>query len=202
MIHVILFRAGEAVTEEIALCKACIVSLLGFFWTTDIICLPIRIPYCSCPWIGKCGIAGCGAGFQSRVCLWRGISSVLLPTDIHDDAVREHFGVCGDVVGVRVVRDRRTGLGKGFGYVLFEVGVNSLLQHTGGSSKPELGLPLEHYYSLFSYFLGFVCTMLNGGVVAYGESSLEDGFCGSRYKQNCFRFCTRWSERSDFKVKT
>ncbi|NWV07508.1 RBM34 protein, partial [Ptilonorhynchus violaceus] len=43
-----------------------------------------------------------------------------LSYDIHDDAVREHFHVCGDVVGVRVVRDRMTGLGKGFGYVLFE----------------------------------------------------------------------------------
>ncbi|NWI86386.1 RBM34 protein, partial [Pitta sordida] len=43
-----------------------------------------------------------------------------LPYDIHDDAVREHFHVCGDVVGVRIVRDRKTGLGKGFGYVLFE----------------------------------------------------------------------------------
>ncbi|NWV73719.1 RBM34 protein, partial [Dasyornis broadbenti] len=43
-----------------------------------------------------------------------------LSYDIRDDAVREHFRVCGDVVGVRVVRDRRTGLGKGFGYVLFE----------------------------------------------------------------------------------
>ncbi|NWX29519.1 RBM34 protein, partial [Notiomystis cincta] len=42
-----------------------------------------------------------------------------LSYDICDDAVREHFGVCGDVVAVRVVRDRRTGLGKGFGYVLF-----------------------------------------------------------------------------------
>ncbi|NXX35736.1 RBM34 protein, partial [Nicator chloris] len=40
--------------------------------------------------------------------------------DIRDDAVREHFRVCGDIVGVRVVRDSRTGLGKGFGYVLFE----------------------------------------------------------------------------------
>ncbi|NXY04256.1 RBM34 protein, partial [Pteruthius melanotis] len=43
-----------------------------------------------------------------------------LSYDIRDDAVREHFHVCGDVVGVRVVRDRSTGLGKGFGYVLFE----------------------------------------------------------------------------------
>ncbi|NXM22558.1 RBM34 protein, partial [Ploceus nigricollis] len=43
-----------------------------------------------------------------------------LSYDIRDDAVREHFQVCGDIVGVRVVRDRSTGLGKGFGYVLFE----------------------------------------------------------------------------------
>ncbi|NXV09858.1 RBM34 protein, partial [Cettia cetti] len=43
-----------------------------------------------------------------------------LSYDIRDDAVREHFHVCGDILGVRVVRDRRTGLGKGFGYVLFE----------------------------------------------------------------------------------
>ncbi|NWU96238.1 RBM34 protein, partial [Upupa epops] len=42
-----------------------------------------------------------------------------LPYDITDDAVREHFSVCGDIVAVRVVRDRKTGLGKGFGYVLF-----------------------------------------------------------------------------------
>ncbi|KFV94613.1 RNA-binding protein 34, partial [Eurypyga helias] len=43
-----------------------------------------------------------------------------LSYDISDDAVREHFSVCGAVVAVRVVRDRQTGLGKGFGYVLFE----------------------------------------------------------------------------------
>ncbi|NWV59963.1 RBM34 protein, partial [Malurus elegans] len=43
-----------------------------------------------------------------------------LSYDIRDDAVREHFHDCGGIVGVRVVRDRRTGLGKGFGYVLFE----------------------------------------------------------------------------------
>ncbi|NXJ59419.1 RBM34 protein, partial [Rostratula benghalensis] len=43
-----------------------------------------------------------------------------LTYDISDDAVREHFSVCGGVVAVRIVRDRKTGLGKGFGYVLFE----------------------------------------------------------------------------------
>ncbi|NWH82225.1 RBM34 protein, partial [Piaya cayana] len=43
-----------------------------------------------------------------------------LSYDISDDAVREHFSDCGGVVAVRIVRDRKTGLGKGFGYVLFE----------------------------------------------------------------------------------
>ncbi|XP_010019918.1 PREDICTED: RNA-binding protein 34, partial [Nestor notabilis] len=43
-----------------------------------------------------------------------------LSYDISDDAVREHFSACGSVVAVRIVRDRNTGLGKGFGYVLFE----------------------------------------------------------------------------------
>ncbi|NXX12460.1 RBM34 protein, partial [Podargus strigoides] len=43
-----------------------------------------------------------------------------LSYDIRDDALREHFSVCGGVVGVRIVRDRKTTLGKGFGYVLFD----------------------------------------------------------------------------------
>ncbi|XP_021245688.1 RNA-binding protein 34 [Numida meleagris] len=43
-----------------------------------------------------------------------------LAYDISDNAVREHFADCGDVVAVRIVRDRQTGMGKGFGYVLFE----------------------------------------------------------------------------------
>ncbi|KAJ7342269.1 hypothetical protein JRQ81_009985 [Phrynocephalus forsythii] len=43
-----------------------------------------------------------------------------LPYDIDDDTVRNHFFDCGTVTGVRIVRDRNTGIGKGFGYVLFE----------------------------------------------------------------------------------
>ncbi|NXJ78098.1 RBM34 protein, partial [Trogon melanurus] len=43
-----------------------------------------------------------------------------LSYDISDDAVREHFLVCGGIVAVRIVRDKKTGLGKGFGYILFE----------------------------------------------------------------------------------
>ncbi|XP_042651743.1 RNA-binding protein 34 isoform X2 [Tyto alba] len=53
-----------------------------------------------------------------------------LSYDISDDAVREHFSVCGGIVAVRIVRDRKTGLGKGFGYVLFELGRPVLWKQT------------------------------------------------------------------------
>lgn len=35
--------------------------------------------------------------------------------------VEDHFGDCGNIVAVRIVKDPLTGVGKGFGYVLFEV---------------------------------------------------------------------------------
>ncbi|XP_078673103.1 uncharacterized protein LOC144912125 [Branchiostoma floridae x Branchiostoma belcheri] len=43
-----------------------------------------------------------------------------LPFDVEDDSVYEHFSQCGEVEGVRIVRDGKSGLGKGFGYVLFQ----------------------------------------------------------------------------------
>ncbi|XP_070590080.1 RNA-binding protein 34 isoform X2 [Erythrolamprus reginae] len=43
-----------------------------------------------------------------------------LPYEIDDDILRNHFLECGNVTGIRIVRDRNTGVGKGFGYVLFE----------------------------------------------------------------------------------
>uniref|UniRef100_A0A8D0KND1 RNA-binding protein 34 n=1 Tax=Salvator merianae TaxID=96440 RepID=A0A8D0KND1_SALMN len=43
-----------------------------------------------------------------------------LPYEVDDDTVRNHFSECGNVMGVRIIRDRNTGIGKGFGYVLFE----------------------------------------------------------------------------------
>lgn len=33
--------------------------------------------------------------------------------------MREAFEDCGEILNVRIVRDRKTGIGKGFGYVLF-----------------------------------------------------------------------------------
>ncbi|MCJ8737504.1 hypothetical protein PDJAM_G00024670 [Pangasius djambal] len=43
-----------------------------------------------------------------------------LPYDIAELPLRQHFEECGKVEAVRLVRDRNTGVGKGFGYVLFE----------------------------------------------------------------------------------
>ncbi|KAK1798512.1 hypothetical protein P4O66_006808 [Electrophorus voltai] len=43
-----------------------------------------------------------------------------LPYDVKELPLRQHFEECGKVEGVRLVRDRNSGLGKGFGYVLFE----------------------------------------------------------------------------------
>uniref|UniRef100_A0A0N8EUL6 RNA-binding protein 34 n=1 Tax=Heterocephalus glaber TaxID=10181 RepID=A0A0N8EUL6_HETGA len=43
-----------------------------------------------------------------------------LPYKVEETAVEEHFLDCGSIVAVRIVRDPVTGVGKGFGYVLFE----------------------------------------------------------------------------------
>ncbi|KAF7645780.1 hypothetical protein LDENG_00198440 [Lucifuga dentata] len=43
-----------------------------------------------------------------------------LPFEINELAFRRHFKECGTVEAVRLVRDKNSGLGKGFGYVLFE----------------------------------------------------------------------------------
>lgn len=42
-----------------------------------------------------------------------------LPYDAQEDEVRRHFQGCGEVSGVRLIRDRKLNIGKGFGYVLF-----------------------------------------------------------------------------------
>lgn len=44
-----------------------------------------------------------------------------LSVDLKELALRKHFEPCGTVEAVRLVRDAKSGLGKGFGYVLFEV---------------------------------------------------------------------------------
>ncbi|KAI8824073.1 uncharacterized protein EV422DRAFT_305693 [Fimicolochytrium jonesii] len=43
-----------------------------------------------------------------------------LPFDIKEETVWNYFSQCGDVEGVRIVRDKGTNVGKGIGYVLFK----------------------------------------------------------------------------------
>ncbi|XP_039320266.2 RNA-binding protein 34 isoform X1 [Saimiri boliviensis] len=43
-----------------------------------------------------------------------------LPYKVEESAVEKHFLDCGSIMAVRIVRDQVTGVGKGFGYVLFE----------------------------------------------------------------------------------
>jgi len=42
-----------------------------------------------------------------------------LPFTADEEALREAFGYCGEVEAVRIVRDVKTGAGKGFGFVIF-----------------------------------------------------------------------------------
>ncbi|XP_072912730.1 RNA-binding protein 34 [Hemitrygon akajei] len=43
-----------------------------------------------------------------------------LSYDIQENDVHDHFSGCGDIKWVRIVRDQESGMGKGFGYVLFQ----------------------------------------------------------------------------------
>ena len=43
-----------------------------------------------------------------------------LPFDLSEESLYELFGVAGDITSVRVIRDRKTNVGKGFAYVEFK----------------------------------------------------------------------------------
>ena len=44
-----------------------------------------------------------------------------LPFDVQDEDLYTHFSRCGEIEFVRIVRDKKTNIGKGFGYVQFKV---------------------------------------------------------------------------------
>ncbi|KAJ1480412.1 hypothetical protein T484DRAFT_1810861, partial [Baffinella frigidus] len=45
-----------------------------------------------------------------------------LPFHCEEQALRQHFSKCGTVTNIRIIRDKETNLGKGFGYVAFTNG--------------------------------------------------------------------------------
>ncbi|OLY80831.1 Nucleolar protein 12 [Smittium mucronatum] len=45
-----------------------------------------------------------------------------------DELLRNHFEECGEINYVRIIRDPKTGLGKGFGYVNFDVSVSNFFK--------------------------------------------------------------------------
>uniref|UniRef100_H3CF42 RRM domain-containing protein n=1 Tax=Tetraodon nigroviridis TaxID=99883 RepID=H3CF42_TETNG len=48
------------------------------------------------------------------------VGNLSFDSDVSELPFRRHFEECGSVEAVRLVRDQNSGLGKGFGYVLFE----------------------------------------------------------------------------------
>ena len=85
------------------------------------------------------------------------LSSVLFSKDfvigvfIFSSAAKEdelwgHFSECGKVADVRLVRDSQTGMGKGFGYVRFQVcnlGSSECVGQYRPSSNLGIGEPLK-----------------------------------------------------------
>ncbi|KAK6175642.1 hypothetical protein SNE40_014053 [Patella caerulea] len=43
-----------------------------------------------------------------------------LPFDVNEEDIRKMFKVCGDIENIRIIRDNKTGFGKGFCYVVFK----------------------------------------------------------------------------------
>ncbi|XP_057316329.1 RNA-binding protein 34-like [Hydractinia symbiolongicarpus] len=69
-----------------------------------------------------------------------------LPFNVSEEDLRQHFTDCGDIEDIRLVRDKATGIGKGFGYVRFKSsdGVTFGLKLNGSTFKER---PLRVYRS-------------------------------------------------------
>ena len=62
---------------------------------------------------------------------------------IEEESIRSHFEDCGEIENVRVIRDRKTNLGKGFCYILFEVSVLKVPNTPPTPPYPLLTPPLR-----------------------------------------------------------
>jgi len=58
------------------------------------------------------------------ICIWQiksKIVMILFFIDVTENDVWSHFEDCGEIENVRIIRDNKTGTGKGIGYVQFQV---------------------------------------------------------------------------------
>lgn len=60
-----------------------------------------------------------GANEESAKNTLRSVFVGNLPFSADEEKLREVFSICGEIEDVRIVRDRKSGIGKGFGFVMF-----------------------------------------------------------------------------------
>ncbi|XP_072169120.1 RNA-binding protein 34-like [Diadema setosum] len=60
------------------------------------------------------------AGNSKKHDLRRSVFVGNIPFKVEEEELHDHFHSCGAIEGVRLIRDKETGVGKGFGYILFE----------------------------------------------------------------------------------
>lgn len=94
-----------------------------------------------------------------------------LPFDTEEEPLRQAFNECGEIEGVRIVRDSKTGAGKGFGFILFKErdGVMFALRR----NKIEFqGRRLRIFPSAENPHLGQLKSVKKGKPVAYSFSGI------------------------------
>lgn len=104
-----------------------------------------------------------------------------LPFDTEEEPLRQAFSECGEIEGVRIVRDSKTGAGKGFGFILFKErdGVMFALRR----NKIEFqGRHLRIFPSTENPHLGQSKSLKNSKPVAYS-------FCGITSKKSTKHHC-------------
>ncbi|KAL6055821.1 RNA-binding protein 34 [Balamuthia mandrillaris] len=81
----------------------------------------LRVDYATPPVAAAAAAGGTAAAAAARNMFDNKLSVFVgnLPFDMEEEALRQHFADCGEIENVRLIRDKDTNLGKGFGYILF-----------------------------------------------------------------------------------
>lgn len=67
-----------------------------------------------------------------------------LPHDVKEDKLRDHFMDCGTITGIRIIRDAKSGMGKGFGFVAFNTSDEVMIAIEKNDSMID-GRPIRVY---------------------------------------------------------